>query len=69
MENKDRYFDALSKGNGSMNEIDIGEKLGLDDVETHAIIAQLLSEHKIDFTVHGACNYRVSKKMKRKGSR
>ncbi|UZO79810.1 hypothetical protein NBT05_12710 [Aquimarina sp. ERC-38] len=66
MENKDRYLKALINHNGSLNEIDLGEKLGLNEEETRALIAQLLSEHKIRYKVHRFCNYIVRKTTVRK---
>jgi len=66
MENKDRYFKYLVENRGQLNEIDLGENIGLDEEETREIIAQLLSEHKIEYVVNGACNYRLNKTTKRK---
>ncbi len=62
MENKKRYYDAFIKNNGRLNEIDLGEKLYLDENETREIISQLLSEHKIEYAENRACNYRPVKK-------
>lgn len=61
MENKDRYFKAFVENKGKMNEIDIGEKLGLDEDETRKIIAQLLSENRIEYFENRACNYSLIK--------
>lgn len=58
MESKDRYFNALIEDNGQINELDLGQKMGLDENETMEIIAQLLSEHKIEYVENNACNYR-----------
>ena len=66
MENKDRYFKTLAKNNGQLNEIDLGEKIGLEEKETREIIAQLLSEHKIEYAENRSCNYRLYKTPKRK---
>lgn len=66
MENKDKYFDALKENNGQLNEIDLGEKMGLAENETRKIIAQLLSEYKIEYAVHGVSNYRRKKQRKGK---
>lgn len=49
MENKERYYRALIEDTGQLNEIDPGEKLGLDDSEPREIIVQLLSKHKIEY--------------------
>jgi len=66
MENKDRYFKALVQNNGQLNEIDLGEKIGLDEDETRKIIVRLLSEHKIEYAKNRSCNYRLNKTTKRK---
>jgi hypothetical protein len=62
MENKERYYKALIKNDGQLNEIDLGEKLYLDENETRKIISQLLSEYKIEYVENRACNYRSVKK-------
>ena len=62
MENKERYYKALIKNDGQLNEIDLGEKLYLNENETREIISQLLSEHKIEYVENRACNYRPVKK-------
>ena len=51
MENKERYYKALIKNDGRLNEIDLGEKIYLDENETREIISQLLSEHKIEYVL------------------
>lgn len=61
MENKNRFFKALVQNNGQLNEIDLGEKIGLDEDETRKIIVQLLSEHKIEYVENRSCNYRLNK--------
>lgn len=66
MENKERYYKALVENNGQLNEIDLGEKIGLDENETREIIAQLLSEHKIEYEENRVCNYSIMKIQKRK---
>ena len=65
MENKDRYFKALIENKGQLNEIELGENLGLNEEETREIIAQLLSEHKIEYVENRSCNYRLNKSAKR----
>jgi hypothetical protein len=67
MENKNRYYNLLKEDNGQQNEIDLGEKIGLNEEETREIVSQLLSEHKIEYKENKACNYRVVKKLKKKG--
>lgn len=66
MENKEKYYKALVENNGQLNEIDLGEKIGLDENETREIIAQLLSEHKIEYEENRVCNYSIMKIQKRK---
>ncbi len=66
MKNKDRYFKALAQNNGLLNEIDLGEQLGLNQDETQEIIVRLLSEHKIEYVENKSCNYRLNKTTKRK---
>ncbi|GGX20676.1 hypothetical protein [Aquimarina muelleri] len=69
MENKERYFRALIENNGQLNEIDLGEKLGLEENETREIIVQLLSEHKIEYAENRVCNYSLMKTLKRKNNK
>ncbi|MBP2616653.1 hypothetical protein [Chryseobacterium jejuense] len=64
MENKDRYYNALIENDGQLNEIELGEKFGLDENETREIIVQLLSEHRIEYKENRACNYKPRKKIK-----
>lgn len=66
MESKDRYYNALIENDGQLNEIDLGEKFGLDENDTREIIVQLLSEHKIEYKENRACNYSLMKNQKRK---
>ena len=66
MENKEKYYNALIENNGQLNEIDLGEKFGLDENETRVIIVQLLSEHKIEYAENRACNYSPMNIQKRK---
>lgn len=62
MDNKYRYLKALTSNNGQFNEIDLGEKIGLNENETNEIIARLLAEHKIEYKINKACNYSLIKK-------
>ena len=66
MENKEKYYKALIDNDGQLNEIDLGEKIGLNENGTNEIIAQLLSECKIEYTENRACNYSPTKRAKRK---
>ncbi|WP_286843961.1 MULTISPECIES: hypothetical protein [Sphingobacterium] len=65
MENKDKYYWALIDNDGQLNEIDLGEKIGLNENETNKIIVQLLSEYKIEYTAIRSCNYSPTKRAKR----
>jgi hypothetical protein len=62
MENKQKYFQALKIDNGHLDEIDLGESLNIDEESTRKIISMLLSEHKIEYVVNRACNYRIKSK-------
>lgn len=66
MKNKEKYYKALIDDNGKLNEIDLGNKIGLTQRETHEIITQLLSEYKIEYIENRACNYSPTKRAKRK---
>ncbi|MEM1134921.1 MAG: hypothetical protein AAGI07_03705 [Bacteroidota bacterium] len=66
MENKEKYYRALKESNGQLNEIDLGEKIGLDENETREIITRLLSEYKIEYAENRVCNYSLMKREKRK---
>jgi len=59
MENKDRYLKALIENRGQLNEIDLGEKIQLEEEETREIIAQLLSEYRVIYQENGCCAYNV----------
>ncbi|GAA3626122.1 hypothetical protein [Flavivirga jejuensis] len=69
MENKNKYFKALIANNGQLNEIDLGEKMGISEDETRKIIVQLLSEYKIENVENRACNYSLIKTTKRKNKK
>jgi len=49
MNDKIRYFQAMKVTNGHFEEIELGEKLGLDKDTTR----------KIEYTTNRACNYRI----------
>lgn len=66
MKNKEIYYKAFIENDGQLNEIDLGEKFGLNEDETREIIVQLLSEHKIEYIEDRSCNYRIKKSGKRK---
>jgi len=58
MKNKEKYYKALVENNGALNEIDLGEKMGLDSETVSRIISQLMSEYKIEYVQNNASNYR-----------
>lgn len=62
MENKQKYLQALKANNGRLDEITLGESVNIDEESTRRIISMLLSEHKIEYVVNGACNYRIISK-------
>ena len=66
MRTKDIYYKALIENNGLLNEIELGEKFGLDEEETREIIVHLLSEYKIEFVENRSCSYRINKPTKRR---
>lgn len=59
MNDKELYYQALKKDNGKLDEITLGETIGLTEVETVRIISMLLTEYKIDFVTNRACQYRI----------
>ncbi|MGO4919958.1 hypothetical protein [Maribacter spongiicola] len=65
MDNKDRYFKALIENKNQLNEVDLGEKIQLDENETREIITQLLSEHRIRYEENSICKYSVVNKKRR----
>ncbi len=64
MENKEKFYQALRKNKGRLDEIDLGERIGLDEQETRELIGQLLSEYRISYTAHSTCKYTPIKAMK-----
>ncbi len=69
MENKEKYYKALIENDGQLNEIDLGEKIGLNEDETNEIIVQLLSEYKIVYAENRSCNYSPMNRVKKKNNR
>lgn len=61
IEVKHTYLHAMHLFNGSLDELELGEKLGFSYDETMKIISQLLNEFKIEYIVHKHCNYRIIK--------
>lgn len=62
MSNKDHFLKALKNNDGQLNELALGEQLGLDENKTQQIISQLLAEFKIEYVTHRACNYKSLKR-------
>lgn len=61
MENKEKYYQALVENKGLLNEIDLGESIGITEDVTREIIVQLLVEHRIKHEENRACNYSLMK--------
>jgi hypothetical protein len=59
MDNKEQYFQALKTNKGILDEVSLGETIGLDQDTTMRIISQLLSEYRIDFETVRNCSYKV----------
>ena len=68
MENKEKYYKALIENDGQLNEIDLGEKMGLNEDETAEIIVRLLSEYKIEYEENRDCNYSTTKRVRKKNN-
>lgn len=66
MENKEKYYLVFAENNGQLNEIDLGESLGLTEDETREIIAQLLSEHRLQHRRNKASNYSLMTRRNKK---
>ena len=56
---KEKYLQALKINNGQLDEIALGEEIGLTEDEINQIIDQLVTEGKIEFQSFGLCSYRV----------
>lgn len=68
MKNKEKYYKALIENDGQLNEIDLGERIGLSEEQTNEIIVQLLSEYKIEYIENKVCNYSPMKRIRRRNS-
>lgn len=62
---KDKFLEVLMKNNGHHSVLDLGAQIGLDENDTMEIVAQLLSEFKIEYTVNGFCDYSLMRTQKR----
>ncbi|MDM1046339.1 hypothetical protein HX004_16070 [Myroides sp. 1354] len=68
MKNKEKYYRAIIENDDQLNEIDLGTSVGLNEDETTKIIAQLLSEYKIEYVDNRVCKYSPMKKVKKKNN-
>jgi hypothetical protein len=59
MNDKSKYYQAMKKSNGQLDDIDLGNLIGLDENGTRKIISTLLSEYKIEFKPNGLSDYRI----------
>jgi len=66
MNNKEIYFKAFIENNGKLNEIILGEVIGLNELETREILAQLIAEYKIEYTEYRMCSYSLITTKKRR---
>lgn len=66
MENKYKFYTAFKENDGQLNEVELGNTLGLNEDETATIIAQLLAENKLEYTENKFSNYSVMRKVKKK---
>ncbi|WP_299533087.1 hypothetical protein [Ulvibacterium sp.] len=57
-----KYYEALKLDNGRLDEIELGERLGISETRTRELIAILLSEYRIMYASNGYCNYRIFSK-------
>ena len=69
MKNKEKYYRAIIENDDQLNEIDLGTSVGLNEDETTKIIAQLLSEYKIEYVDNRVCKYSPMKRVKKKNNR
>lgn len=56
---KEKYFLELKNNNGQLDEIALGESIGLTSDNTNQIIEELVNEGKIEFQSFGLCSYRI----------
>lgn len=66
MKNKEVYYRTLIENDGKLNEIDLGESIGLSEDETYLIISQLLAENKIEYKSNRNSHYSIKKSIRRK---
>ena len=56
---KEKFYLALKNNNGQLDEIDLGEGIGLTSDKTTQIFEELVNEGKIEFQSFGLCSYKV----------
>jgi hypothetical protein len=61
MNDKEKYLQMMKINNGKLDEIALGETIGLNEETTRKILHQLLSEYRIAFEPFGHSNYRVKR--------
>jgi hypothetical protein len=54
---KDKYLAALKGNNGQLDEVTLGQTIGLTNEQTEKIINELEDEGKIEFQSFGVCSY------------
>lgn len=69
MYTKEVYYQLLVGNKGRLNELALGEQLGLDETQTRQILAQLLAEFKIRYEEEGACAYSINTPARHKRNR
>ena len=65
MENKNTFYRLFKENDGRISEMELGNKMGLSEDETREILAELLSEYKIEYGENGSCEYRLIEKSKK----
>lgn len=66
MEVKLKYLNLIKRANGQIDEIELGEKCGLNEDETRVLISLLLSEHRIAYQNF---TYRTIKRSRKRNRR
>ena len=64
MKIKTLYFNALVQNKAQIDEISLGEMLGLDEIETRSVISELLHENRISYCPDNNCKYKPLKNKK-----
>jgi hypothetical protein len=64
MKIKTLYFNALVQNKAQIDEISLGEMLGLDEIETRSVISELLHENRIGYCPDNNYKYKPLKNKK-----